>query len=357
MTPESRVPESPASEPLVLVGRGRVVESIHRGHIAAVDAGGAVVAQAGSPDALVFLRSSCKPHQAVPLVATGAARRFGFTPDELAVACGSHNGEPVHTGAALSMLRKMGLTPAALKCGAHEPYSKDEAERLRESGERPTALHNNCSGNHAGILALALHLGASPETYDQLSGPAQQEILRAISAFSGLRADDIPHATDGCGIPTFAVPLRAAALMGARLFAPPADFDADVRGACRALTSAMIEHPQMVEGDGELDTELTRACAGRLVSKVGAEGVYLASVAPSERWPGGLGVALKIEDGDKKDRARPAAVVETLRQLGLLGDVELKRLSKFVAKPVENHRGEKVGEVSAAFRLKLARAD
>src|SRR5918997_3654920 len=157
----------PAPEPLVEVRRGSITESRHRGHIAAVDADGVIVAHLGAPETLTYLRSSAKPHQAVPLVASGAADRFGFTDQELAVACASHSGEPIHTEAVASMLHKIGLDTSALKCGTHEAFSQDIARRMRERGEKPNVLQNNCSGKHTGMLALALHLGEPTENYDQ----------------------------------------------------------------------------------------------------------------------------------------------------------------------------------------------
>src|SRR6267143_3484822 len=160
--------EIPAAEPLVEVTRGAITESRHRGHVVAVEPDGNIVAYLGAPETVTFLRSSAKPHQAIPLITSGAADRFGFTEKEIALACASHSGEPIHTELALSMLKKIGLGPEALKCGVHEPFSTEEARRLRERGEAPNVLQNNCSGKHAGMLALALHLRAPRESYNQL---------------------------------------------------------------------------------------------------------------------------------------------------------------------------------------------
>jgi L-asparaginase II len=315
------------------------------------------------------MRSATKPFQALPLVASGAADRFGLTDAELAVACGSHDATAAHTEAVLSLLTRAGLSASDLKCGAHEPYSKEAAEALRERGQRPTALHNNCSGNHAGLLALALHLGADVATYYRPENPAQRAVFRAVSEFSGVPTDELEYATDGCGIPTFALSVGAMARMFARLVAPEGAWGGgalgggvtreSVRGAvganaARRVVGAMLARPELVEGDGELDTELMRAASGRLVSKVGAEGIYSAGVLPCERWPDGLGLAFKIEDGDKGDRARSPAAVEALRQLGVLGEAELKSLSKFARQTLRNHRGDEVGETRAVFRLPLA---
>src|SRR6476620_13699 len=166
----------PIAEPLVEVRRGSITESRHRGHIVAVEPDGNIVASLGAPHNVTFLRSSAKPFQALPLLLTGAADHFGFTEREVALACASHNGEPIHTEVAASMLKKIGLGPEALKCGVHEPYSVAEANKLKEKGEQPNVLQNNCSGKHAGMLALALHLGAPIETYDEATNPVQLAI-------------------------------------------------------------------------------------------------------------------------------------------------------------------------------------
>lgn len=343
----------PVPEPLVEVRRGSITESRHRGHIAAVDAAGRIVAHIGVPETVTYLRSSAKPHQAVPLIASGAADRFGFTEQEIAVACASHNGEPIHTEAVASMLGKIGLDASALKCGTHEPFGLEIARRMRERGEMPNVLQNNCSGKHTGMLALALHLGAQTETYDQPGNPAQLLIGRTIAQFSGVPLEDIAVGVDGCGVPVFGVTVRAMALMYARLVAPPEAWDRETREACRRVVSAMTRYPEMVGGSQErLDTVMMRASGGGLISKVGAEGVYTVGVLPSERWPHGLGLALKIEDGEDR-RARPPAVIESLRQLGALTDEALEAVAPYATFPVRNHRGDNVGEVRASFELKI----
>jgi L-asparaginase II len=354
MEARMKAQESTRAAPLVRVTRGGVTESLHRGHVVAVDGGGQVVASLGEPATVSYLRSASKPQQAVPFVASGAADRFSFGEREIAVACGSHSGETAHTETVAGMLRKLSLEESALKCGAHEPYSEETARDLRERGERPGPLHNNCSGKHAGMLALARHLGAEVAEYDSPSSPVQQAVARSVVQFSGVPAGRIAVGTDGCGVPSFGVALSALALMAARLVAPPDDWDTETRGACRRIVSAMLSHPEMVEGAGEMDTEIMLRAGGRVVSKVGAEGVYAASVLPCEEWPRGLGVALKIEDGDRAERARPVAVVETLRQLGVLRAPELEALSGFASDTLRNHRGDLVGEVRAAFELNRA---
>jgi L-asparaginase II len=201
------------------------------------------------------------------------------------------------------------------------------------------------------MLALALHAGAPTETYDRPENPVQRAVLRSVSHFSGVREGDIPLGVDGCGVPVFALPVRAMALMYARLVAPPEEFDEAERSACRRIVRAVTEHPEMVGGTRErFDTELMRACAGRLVSKVGAEGVYTAGLLPCGRWPRGLGLAFKIEDGEDH-RARPVVAVEALRQLGVLEGEALSAAAPYASFVVNNRRGEAVGEVRASFAL------
>lgn len=341
----------PEPAPLVEVRRGSITESRHRGHIVAVNGDGQIVARLGSPETLTFLRSSCKPFQAMPLVTSGAADRFNLTPSEVAIACGSHSGEPIHEETVAGMLKKIGLDESALKCGVHEPFSREVAERMRARGENPRVLQNNCSGKHTGMLALARHLDAPIETYDQPDNPVQIAIGHTVAQFSGIPVEDIAVGIDGCGVPVFGVTVRAMALMYARLAAPPAQFPDETRDACKRIVAAMTTHPELVGGTVErLDTEMMRATGGAIVSKVGAEGVYTASVLPCVKWPLGLGLALKIEDGEDR-RARPTVVIESLRQLGVLDKAAQFALEPYASFIVRNHRGDAVGDIRAAFEL------
>ncbi len=339
---------------LVEVWRGPIVESRHSGHLVVVDGDGADICSLGAPaTAITYLRSSGKAFQALPVVASGAADRFGFTEREVAIACGSHNGEPIHVETVRSMLQKIGLDESALKCGAHEPYSVDVARELIRKGQPPTPIQNNCSGKHAAMLALAKHIGAATETYDELSNPVQQLILQTVSDFSGVAVKDIAIGVDGCGVPVFGIPVRAMALMYARLVAPPPALAEETRDACKRIVKAMIAYPEMIGGTKDrLDTELIRAACGKLISKIGAEGVYTVGVLPCAEWPKGIGFALKIEDGDDK-RARPPAVIDALRQLGVLTNDDLAALSKYSPEIITNRRGDLVGEARAAFTLQI----
>ena len=341
----------PLAEPLVEVRRGGITESRHRGHIAAVEPDGNVVAALGAPHNVTFLRSSAKPFQALPLLVTGAAERFGFTDQEVALACASHNGEPIHTKLAASMLEKIGLDADAIKCGVHEPYSAEAAGVLRARNEVPNVLHNNCSGKHIGMLAAALQLGAPIETYERPENPVQIAIAQAVADFTDMPIEDLAVGVDGCAAPIFGISVRAMALAYARLISPPATFDKTTRDACKRIVSVMTAYPELIGGTSErLDTEIMRATRGRVVSKVGAEGVYTAGILPCEAWPYGLGLALKVEDGDDK-RARPPVVIESLRQLGVLDDEALQAVSRYAFFPVQNRRGDVVGEIRASFEF------
>ncbi len=343
----------PIAEPLVEVKRGSITESRHRGHIVVVDPEGNIIASLGAPENVTYLRSSAKPFQAMPLLTTGAADHFGFTDREVAIACGSHNGEPIHTELVASMLKKIGLGIEALHCGAHEPYGADAALELRKRGEQPNALHNNCSGKHAGMLAVALHLGAPVDNYEKPENPVQKAIADVVSQFSGVAVTDMAVGIDGCAVPVFGITVKAMALAYARLVSPPQSFDKKTRDACERIVRVMSAYPELIGGTSDrLDTELMRAAPRRLVSKVGADGVYTAGIKPSEEWPQGFGIAVKIEDGDDK-YARPTVVIESLRQLGVLRDESLEAVSKYAFFPVKNRRGDLVGEIRASFDLKV----
>jgi L-asparaginase II len=351
--PNSKSFDSGAAS-LVEVLRGPIVESRHRGHLVAVDGRGKTVAALGAPETVTYIRSSGKPFQAMPLVTSGAADHFGFGDKEIAIACGSHSGEPQHVATVQSMLAKIGMDEGALKCGAHVPFSADAARQLVENHEKPSVLQNNCSGKHAGMLALALHLGAPTDTYDQPANPVQRQILNTVSTFSDVPLEELAIATDGCGAPVFGLPVHAMAIMYARLIKPPDNFDPSVKSACKRIVDAMISFPEMVGGKkGRLDTEMIRAGKGRLISKIGAEGVYTVGALPCDQWPDGLGLAVKIEDGDDH-RARPPAVIEALRQLGLLSPEDLSALADYSPTPIRNRRGDHVGEARAAFTLEIS---
>jgi L-asparaginase II len=335
------------SEILVQVVRGETVESVHRGHLVVMDGAKNIVASLGDPRTVTFFRSACKALQAMPFIASGGADRFGFSEDEITLACASHSGEPIHIKVAASMLEKAGFSETDLRCGTHLPFNEKEAERMLRSGKAPTQLHNNCSGKHAAMLAFAKHIDADVRTYESIDNPIQQEILKTVATFAEMQLEDIRLAVDGCAAPNFAMPLTAMARCFANLINPPDSFSDDVKRACSRITSAMTNFPELIGGTDRLDTMLMQAAPARLISKVGAEGVWLCGILPNENYPTGLAISLKIEDGDDK-RARPVVAVEVLRQLGVLANNALPELSPLT---IKIWRGNVVGTVRASFEL------
>lgn len=333
-------------EILAKVIRGETVESVHRGHLIAIGGDGKLHLSVGDPQTVTYFRSSSKPFQALPCVASGAADRFGFTDDEIALGCASHSGEPVHVKIAARMLEKCGLSESDLMCGVHLPFYEKEAERLLRANETVTQLHNNCSGKHAAMLALAKYMNSDTDRYLQPENPVQQAILKTVSIYCEIPTDEIAIGIDGCCAPNFALPLSAMARGFLNLVAPNADFADDVfRTSAARIVSAMLKFPELIGGSERLDTMLMQAASGRLISKVGADGVWLCGVLPNESFPKGLAIALKIEDGDDK-RARPVVAVEILKRFGMLSPDGLRNLSPM---PIKNRKGDVVGKVEAAF--------
>jgi L-asparaginase II len=207
------------------------------------------------------------------------------------------------------------------------------------------------------MLAVAKHLGAPLETYNLPENPVQLAVGHAISQFSGIAVEDLAVGVDGCGVPVFGITIKAMAHAFARLISPPNEFDKPTRDACARIARVMTTYPELIGGTTDrLDTEIMRAAPGHIVSKVGAEGVYTAGILPSERWPRGLGLALKIEDGDDH-RARPTVVIEVLRQLDVLNDESLDAVARYAFFPVKNRPGDIVGEIRASFKLRAPLSD
>lgn len=330
-----------SSKILVEVIRGETVESAHRGHLAAVDGKGNSILEIGDPKTITFLRSSAKPFQALPFIASGAADAFGFSEEEIALACASHSGEPRHVRIAQLMLERVGLSEAHLRCGSHLPFYEKEAERMIRAGEHPSQLHNNCSGKHSAMLGFAKHIGADIAEYENRENPVQQAILDTVSHFSELDKAQIKIGTDGCAAPNFAMPVAAMAQCFANLVMPPAFLSKAERNACERIVSAMTKFPELIGGTERLDTMLVQAAGGKIVSKEGADGVWLCGVLPCKKWPKGLGIALKIEDGDDK-RARPVVAAAVLRDLGIIADGDLPIP---LPMPIKNRRGDTVGRI------------
>lgn len=331
---------------LANVIRGETIESVHTGHICIIDGDGNVIAAFGDPFAIAFVRSAAKAFQFIPCITSGAADEFGFNDEDVALAVASHSGEPRHVEIAERMLRKPGFSEGDLKCGAHLPFNEAEANRMIAAGERPTQLHNNCSGKHAAMLAFAKHIGADPATYDSPENRIQKRILRCVAELAEVPDDSIATGVDGCAAPNFALPVAAMAKSFVNLIRPQ-KFHASIQSACRRVVDSMIAYPELIGGSDRLDTLLMQAAPGRLISKVGAEGIWLCAVQPGDRWPSGLGIALKIADGNDH-RARPVVAIDLLRQLGVLAEYDLAELSPM---PITNRRGEMVGRVQPVIKL------
>ncbi|HKF57895.1 MAG TPA: asparaginase [Blastocatellia bacterium] len=342
---------------LVEVRRGSIVEARHRGSIVAVEPDGHVVARLGDESMIVSTRSVIKPIQAIPVITSGAADKFNISSREMAVICASHEGETMHTDTVAGILGRLGLDQGALLCGAHPPYSEEAAALLKRRGATFNSLHNNCSGKHSGMLATAVHRGLPLEDYVSAEHAVQQSIIDVFRRIAEL-GPHISIAVDGCSAPTFGVPLESIARAFSRLANPwSANHD---RGslttneavAVKWIVAAMTAYPEMVGGtSGRLDTDLMKATRGKLVSKIGAESVHAVAVLPDGRFPRGLGVAVKIEDGAK--RALMPTVVEVLSQLQVIDQAEQAALVDYHRPSVSNHRQFAVGEIRPVFDLGL----
>ncbi len=333
--------EVPFDAPVATVWRGDLVESVHRGRHAVRDARGETLDSLGDPAGYVHLRSVAKPFQALPLVFSGAAEAFGISGEELAVACASHSAEPRHLAAVRSILRKAGLSEDDLQSGAHPPMHAPTAARLVKGGEEPRPIHGNCSGKHAGMLAVCAHAGWDPAGYRDPEGPLQRLVRRTVAKLCGLEPGDVKLAGDGCGVPVFALPLENLALGFARLGAGGAEeFPEDLLEAVRKVRYAMRAHPYMVAGTGRFDTRLMQATD--LIAKSGAEGVFAAaSLSGSDTEPG-WGLALKISDGAGRAIA-PAA-------LTALAARDVRIPAEMTVGTVTDLHGEAVGKIAPAVR-------
>ncbi|MAF26701.1 MAG: asparaginase [Gemmatimonadota bacterium] len=324
-------------EPWMIVERGGFPESRHRGILAVIDDSGRVLASLGDPSWVSFLRSSAKMFQALPLVESGTADALGLDDRQLAVCCASHSSEPFHLRAVEEILSRAGLLEADLQCGPHEPVHEPTWYRMIRAGETPGALHNNCSGKHAGMLAVCRHRGWETEGYLSPDHPLQREIRTLLAEYAGVDPDSVTHATDGCGLPTFRLPVESFARALAK-FAAGKGPDR-WRGASARIFRAMTSHPEMVGGTGRFCTEVVRVANRPLLAKTGAEGFYAAAWTDDDGR--GRGLVAKAEAGD--DRSRYFAVAGALRSLGVLDDAGLAALAPFHSAPLVNRAGTEVG--------------
>jgi L-asparaginase II len=343
--------------------RGGIVESRHRVSAAVVDADGSLVGTTGAPDLVTFWRSCAKPFQVLPLITDGGADALGVTDEEIALACASHNGEPRHLAVAMGLLEKAGCGEDDLTCGPHPSLSPAVAQAMAARGQKPRKLHSNCSGKHAAMLAQARFRGWPTADYRKPEHPVQRRVLEEVARWTDVPADRMETGVDGCGVVSFALPLRNMALAYARLGArnpgsgtwegaggrslpdprTPTP-DTLLQAASRVIRSITAD-PFLIAGTGRLCTEIVASSRGRVIAKVGADGVYCATI-PEAR----LGLAMKVEDGDTES-ARPALVA----LLEILAPGWVRLGDSFRTPPIRNTLGEDVGRLEARISLERAR--
>ncbi|MBT5263943.1 MAG: asparaginase [Rhodospirillaceae bacterium] len=325
------------SEVVVEVTRGSMVESIHRGVVAVVDAAGKTVHAWGDIDRSIYGRSAIKPIQTLAVIESGAADAYALGEDEITLCCASHKGEPIHTDRVVPWLERLGLSADDLECGPQMPYHEATAEALIKAGVHPTRAHNNCSGKHSGMLTTASHLGEPTKGYSDPEHPVQTRLVRIMEEMAGIDLSRTARGVDGCGIPVYGAPVKALARAMARL-ADPSGLSDDRVAACRRIVKSCAAWPDLISGTGAFNSVVLAETGERTLLKGGAEGVYAAAVPEL-----GLGICLKIDDG--AGRASQVAVAAVLRRLGILDEAATKRLSDHVEPEVRNWAGTLVGAI------------
>ena len=325
---------------LVQVMRGGVVDCVHQGRVAVVDAEDALVFSAGDPEAVTFLRSSAKPFQAATVLRCGAAEKFNFTDEEISIIAGSHNGTPAHVQLVTGILEKIGLDINDLQCGASPPLNEKARRDLYLSGAMPSAVHHNCSGKHAGMLAACLAQGWDIKTYLLPDHPLQVMNRQVMAECAGMNAEDVVIALDGCGVPTFGLPLRNIARMFARL-AVAVHAGGDDLGR---VGRAMQQYPYAFSGEKRIDTALMVSTGSRLVAKDGAEGLLGVAVTGH-----GVGVALKVADGN--NRAHVPVMATVLTGLDYISQDERATLEEKIPLAVVNNHGQQAGEMRTVIHV------
>jgi L-asparaginase II len=347
-------------EPLVELTRGGLhlgdpVESIHFGAFAIVDARGRLLAAHGDPTTVTYMRSSAKPFQALPFIEHGGPAAYQLTPREIALICASHSGTDDHVATVQGIQTKAGIQETDLLCGTHAISHKPTAEAMRARGEKITTNRHNCSGKHTGMVAHCRLHNLPYHDYINPAHPVQQEILQAFSAMCNLPASQVNVGIDGCSAPNFAVPLQNAALGFARLL-DPAELSSERSAACHTITDAMTSHPDMVGGPDSFDTHLMQTTGGRFLCKSGAEGYLALGIRPGilANTAPGIGIVLKISDGDARGTVRPSVILEILTQMGLLTPEEITALQEYGPRlELRNFRKLLVGAMRPNFHLAL----
>ncbi len=328
-------------EILAKVYRGNTVESVHFGSVAVVDSKGNLLYSAGDPNFFTFLRSSAKPFQTIPVIESGAASHFNFSTAELAIMSGSHNGEKKQVETVKKILKKIGLSEKYLKCGCQTPLYYTVKGMTAKPKQKFSVLQHNCSGKHAGMLAVSVFKNFNPKNYISPEHPVQKMILKALSEICEFPENEIKIGTDGCSAPNFALPLKNMAWGFARLVSS----DSNGREPLKTVLNSMQKYPEMVSGKGRLDYILAKVSKGKVVSKAGAEALQCFGITGEN-----LGVAVRIWDGN--NRAIGCVVAEVLRQLEILSEADLKKMGRFAYPKIKNWAGLEVGHIQADFKLK-----
>ncbi len=331
------------SEVLVQVTRGDLVECVHRGSVAVVDVHGRIVFHVGDPWLITYMRSACKPIQAMGLFLSGAAESFGLSDAEIAVTCGSHSGQMEHVEAVRDLLAKAQVPEQELNCGIHAPIDKPTRLALYQRGGDPSEVHCNCSGKHAGMLAICAQMGWGRSGYRFLEHPLQQWLLKQVGVVSDMATEAIHTAPDGCGVTVHGMPISHMAFAFARL-ASGTGLSEDYRQAAARVVSAMHAHPLLVAGTGRMCTRLNGLPGGRFVAKSGADGVYCIGAVEA-----GLGIAVKSAEGN--GRIAGMVGLEVLNQLGLLTEADQDTLADSLRPENRNLVNDIVGQFTPVFSL------
>jgi len=326
--------------------RGELADLYHYGHIVASDSEGNILWHLGDATRITYSRSSAKLMQAVPVVLSGALEAYAVTEKELALMCASHRGEEFHTEAVLSVLNKAGLDESYLQCGTHYPLAPYMENKFRAEQITPTSVHSNCSGKHAGLLLAAKKRGENLDDYYKLQHPLQVESTKIIADICSYPADNIIIGLDGCGVPVHAMPMYKFA-QGYAKMSKPELLEEKYSKAVSRITTAMINHPEMVDGTAGFTTELMQKFGERLFCKSGANAFYAVGIKDK-----GIGIAMKM-DGGRSDIV-PMAILETLVQIGVIteDEAELPSYSRIIHK--KNHKNELIGKTVTEFILETA---
>lgn len=335
----NQLPQS-ANPVLVTHSRGGVTESFHRGVVCIVNEAGAVVASIGDTSQVCYPRSALKYFQHIPLLVSGAFDHYGFTLSELAIMCGSHNGEAYHVEAARNILRKIGMDESALRCGSQSPTHKSDYLKLIRAGKEPSAIHNNCSGKHSGFLAYCKFMGLSTEDYLSFSHPLHLEIRRITALFHEMEEADIVSGIDGCSAPIFGMPVYNQAVAYKNLISA-SKFGSDISNACQLLVKAIMVHPEMIAGTKRYCSDLIRVTKGRIIGKTGADGVY--SIAIPELK---IGICIKLDDGRMGPQYNVAQAI--LEALNLLSADEKIQLRGYLETDIKNWAGNLTGRTTVS---------